>query len=283
MKELLNKTIPTSSSIVILLPEEADVDLYATASVLYTYILQLHKKVALVSKTEIDKKYFVIPWIQKAKKTVPNKSDLLLTCKSETPSKEAIVLQKYKNNNAISLTQIVFEAMKSLHVKINPKMATALYSGIFKGSDPFLSLKTDGTIFAFAKELIELGANHRDVVKYLQKYSTLSQVRLLGAMLLEMQLLQEATIAFFDVSYEMLQKYGASWNDCEGAMEKALELPTVRFAVLAVQMEDLHVRIFLKDTESFFCIEEFSKEVSSKEVQEKILTKVREIEKEKSK
>jgi len=280
MKELLTKKIPNASSVVIVLPEEVDVDLYGSASVLYTYILQLHKKVFLISKKDIDQKYFVIPWIEKAKKTIPKHVDLILTCKDELISnQENIVLETYRKN-VICLTQLLFEVMKSLHVKINPKMATALYSGLIVRTDMFSLKEVDGIIFALAKELIELGADHKNVVKYLQKYSTLSQLRLLGKMLSEMELLLDARVACFSVSYELLKQCGATYKDCDVAVQKALELPTVKFSVLIVEMEDLTIRgsIESHQVESVQKNVEFESIISLQEAKEKILEKVKEIE-----
>ncbi|NPA65329.1 MAG: hypothetical protein GXO11_00460 [Epsilonproteobacteria bacterium] len=280
MKELLTKKIPNASSVVIVLPEEVDVDLYGSASVLYTYILQLHKKVFLISKKDIDQKYFVIPWIDKAKKTIPKHVDLILTCKDELISnQENIVLETYRKN-VICLTQLLFEVMKSLHVKINPKMATALYSGLIVRTDMFSLKEVDGIIFALAKELIELGADHKNVVKYLQKYSTLSQLRLLGKMLSEMELLLDARVACFSVSYELLKQCGATYKDCDVAVQKALELPTVKFSVLIVEMEDLTIRgsIESHQVESVQKNVEFESIISLQEAKEKILEKVKEIE-----
>ncbi len=305
MRDLFKKAIQEASSIVIIVGKSSDIDALGSASALYTYMLQLHKKVVLVSqKSSFEKHLYVIPWIEKIKTVLPKKVDLVFTCNCCSlemcgfEDKEKVITfdhreksEKYGKINiidpcAISTTQVIFELFLDLHVKINPKMATALYAGFVEKSNGFLSIKVDGIIFALTKKLIELGANHKDVVKYLQKYSTLSQVRLLGKMLTEMELLCDAQIACFSVSQEMLLGSGASVDDCKLAMQKALELPTVRFSVAVVETENLFIKGFIisdEEEKDQYLSFEFKNLFSLQMAKEKILIKVREIEKEKSK
>jgi len=250
-------------------------------------MLQLHKKVVLVSqKSSFEKNLYVIPWLEKAKKELPKGVDLILTCKDiYQDSAVPVFVFNNKDENIIATVQVIYELFICLHVKINSKMATALYAGLVSKTKMFTLKNVNGIIFALAKELIELGADHQNVVKYLQKYSTLSQVRLLGKMLLEMELLDDARIAFFSVTDEMLLSFGASVDDCEEAMQKALELPTVEFSILVVQTEDLHVKAFFRSdrNNTFWNIKDFGTDISQKEAKEKILVEVRKIEKKESK
>ena len=288
MTTLFQKQIEKASFVAIMVEQNVDVDALGSASALYSYMLQLHKKVVLVSqKSSFEKNLYVIPWLKKAKKELPKGVDLILTCKDIYQENSAIPVFVLNNENKdiIATVQVIYELFICLHVKINSKMATALYAGLVSKTKMFTLKNVNGIIFALAKELIELGADHQNVVKYLQKYSTLSQVRLLGKMLLEMELLDDARIAFFSVTDEMLLSFGASVDDCEEAMQKALELPTVEFSILVVQTEDLHVKAFFRSdrNNTFWNIKDFGTDISQKEAKEKILVEVRKIEKKESK
>ncbi len=261
--------VRNASHIAVLAHERPDADSLGSASALYSLMLQMHKKVSFVCKSEVEKRFDVIPWTERIKHAL-GAEDLLIAC--DAASMERLGLQSeakiinidhHATNtmfgelnivkpDAISTTQVVFALFEALDVKINAKMATALYAGLIEDSDDFRSPRTDGTTFALAKELIEYGAKHHEVIKYLRKYSTLSHLRLLGAMLLDMKLIHEATIALFVVEYTMLKRYGAQYEDAEEAIERALGLPTVELSMLVLQKRDATVKVSLR-SEKYDC------------------------------
>jgi len=267
-KEFL-ELVKAASHIAVVAHERPDADSLGSASAIYTFCLQLHKKVSFVCKSDIQKRFFFIPWSERIKHNFGGE-DLLIVCDSASLERiglkctaKIINLDHHATNtmygdcniidsNAIATAEVVYSLFKELGVKVNAKMATALYAGIVDDSNGFTSPRTNGTTFALAKELIELGAKHNDVVKYLQKYSTLSHLRLLGAMLLDMQLLKDATVALFEVEYAMLERYGAYYEDAEEALERSLELPSVALGVLVLQKKDGTIKVSLR-SEKFDC------------------------------
>ncbi len=263
--ELVN----AASHIAVVAHERPDADSLGSASALYSFMLQLHKKVSFVCKSDIERRFFVIPWTDRIKHRLGTE-DLVVVSDSASLERVGLYINaKIVNidhhvtntmygdlnivqSEAIATTEVVYSLFKKLEIKVNAKMATALYAGILEDSDGFGSPRTDGTTFALAKELIELGAKHYDVVKYLQKYSTLSHLRLLGAMLLDMRLLHEATTALFVVEYTMLERYGARYEDAEEALERALEMPTVELSLLVLQKKEGSIKVSLR-SEKFDC------------------------------
>ena len=258
-EELINQ----ASHIAVVAHERPDADSLGSASALYTLMLQRHKRVSFVCKSEIERRFFVIPWVEKIKHDF-GKEDLVIVCDAASWERtglqsgaKIINVDHHRTNtmygvlnivdeSAIATAEVVYRLLKATDTRINAKMATALYAGLVEDSEGFASPRTDGTTFAFAKELIEAGANHHDVVKYLQKYSTLSHLRLLGAMLLQMQLVRDATTALFLVDYAMIERYGARYEDAEEALERALELPTVELSVLVLQKRDGTLKVSLR-------------------------------------
>ncbi|SFV50393.1 FIG146085: 3'-to-5' oligoribonuclease A, Bacillus type [hydrothermal vent metagenome] len=311
-KEFLDM-IKEASYIAVVAHKDPDADSLGSASAIYSFCLQLHKKVSFVCVSEIQRHFFILPWVDRIKHSFGSE-DLLIVC--DAASWERVGLDKrgkvinidhhitnkhYGDLNiikddAIATTEVVYDLFRELDVKINEKMATALYAGVVDDSDSFSSSKTDSATFALAKELIELGAKHKDVVKYLQKYSTLSHLRLLGAMLLDMRLLKDATIALFEVEYVKFKRYGADYEDAKEALERALELPTVKTSILILEKEDGSIKISLRScevdcasvairfgggghSERAGC--EFGHDVSIQEAREKILEEVKRVEKKK--
>jgi phosphoesterase RecJ-like protein len=264
---MIKKLISDAKHIVLVSHIKPDADTLGSASAFYSYLLSLHKKVTFVCKSDIKKNFLVIPWVEKIKKELPKRYDLIIyfDCSAKQRSGFDVEVDinidhhltntKYAklniiNQNAISTTYVVYELFKKLEVKINRKIATALYAGLIDDSDMFSLDSVDGTTFAFAKELIEFGANHKNVVKYLQKYSTLSSLKLQSYMFLEMELLHNAKVAVFSVTKELLEKTGALEEDCEIALQKALELPTVKMSILFVEKNNADIKVSLRSFEN---------------------------------
>ncbi len=201
--------IQSASHIEIEVQEES----LALGSALYTYILTRHKKVSFVCKTKkIDLKYSFLPWIEKIRTTNYLSADLNLKLQS-------------------SFLEL-FKALKLLGIKINPKMATALYSALILETDNFTNSKTDGTFFAIASELIQSGAEHKKSVQYLIKRCKLSELRLKSIMFNKMILRDSSKIAEFKLSEDDFKATGTTVCDAQKIMREALGLEYVQSVVL---------------------------------------------------
>jgi len=256
MHQVLEK-IKSARHIVLITHMNPDADSMGSASAFYSYILQIQKKVTLFSHTKnIDKKLLFLPWCDKLKHIIPPSCDLAISfdCGSvkrlgATLDIELINFDHHKSNerygvlnfvdeSAISTTQVIYDYFISQEVKINPKMATALYAGLLDDSQNFMSEKTDERAFEMAQILLEKGADAKAVVKHLFQTAPLSLLRLKGLMFSNMQLHANASIVVHKVTKEILQSCGAACGDCEEALEESLYLPTVSVALLFCELDD---------------------------------------------
>ncbi len=256
MQQVLEK-IKSARHIVLITHMHPDAGSMGSASAFYSYILQIQKKVTLFSHTKnIDKKLLFLPWCDKLKHTIPPSCDLAISFNSGNLKRLGIALDialinfdHHKSNehygllnfvdeNAISTTQVIYEYFISQEVKINPKMATALYAGLLDDSQNFMSSKTNIIVYDMAKVLLEKGADKESVVTHLFHTSSLSRLRLKGLMFSNMQLYGDATIVVHKVSKEMLNSCGAKYEDSKAALEESLYLHTVNVALLLCECDD---------------------------------------------
>ncbi len=189
-----------------------DMENLMLCSALYTYVLQLHKKVSWVCENQkIDRNLLFLPWSDKirAKKTTSADLEVDLKC------------------SCIEL----YDYFKKQQIKINPKMATALYAGLLQETDYFLNIKVNGTIFAIANELIECGANHNICIDSMQEI-TLASLRLKALLFKKMILQNDAKFAIFELSAKDFKSTGASLKDCDAILKESLRLPYVDQALL---------------------------------------------------
>lgn len=179
-------------------------DSFANSSALYSYILTLHKKVSLEVVEPLDNKFSFLPWFDKARQNRPSTADLIIEVESET-----IELYKFFDENSI---------------KINQKMATALYTGLFIRYGAFMSSDCDGTIFAVVSRLLELKADKNMCYEFLCNRVPLSYMRLKEKLLKSLLLRDNAKHAFISVSDEDLKSSGATLTEATKIMNEFLKI-----------------------------------------------------------
>lgn len=175
---------------------------FANASAIYSYILTLHKKVSLHHTKPLAKKLSFVPWFEKSRVAVASSADLLIEVQPD--SKE------------------LFEFFLAQEIKVNAKMATALYCGILLEYDFFKSSACDGTIFAISSQLIALGADYQLAREYLLNSVPLSILRLKAIMFGTLVLTHNAKVAEVYVSDKDFKSSGASLEDAYSIMSEVL-------------------------------------------------------------
>jgi phosphoesterase RecJ-like protein len=187
-----------------------DNNTFCQASALYTYILSLHKKVSFYCEIDIDKKYSFLPWFDKLRKTLSSSADLQIQLKKES------LLDFFLLNK----------------IKINKKMALALYAQLFQKLYTDSSENIDGIFFAQMSEMLKLGASHQLCVKNLQQSESLALYRLKAKMFQNMLLVNEAQASIFTISQEDMEATGTSYEDAFVVLEESLNIVHVILAVL---------------------------------------------------
>jgi phosphoesterase RecJ-like protein len=255
MHKILEK-IKQAKHIALIVHVNPDADSMGSASAFYSYILQIQKKVTLFSHTKsINKKLMFLPWVDKLKHTLPPSCDMFISFDCANSERLGVKIDidinfdhhksntnfaqiNYVDTKAISTTQVLYDYFISTEVKINPKMATALYAGLIDDSQNFMSDKTDAKTFDMAKVLLEKGANNTLIIKNLFQTSPLSLLRLKGLMFSNMQLMFDARVVIHLVTKDMLASCGATCRDCEDALQESLYLPTVSVSYLLCELDD---------------------------------------------
>ena len=260
MSKILNE-IDSANHIVVISHVDPDADSISSASAMYTYLLQKHKKVSWYCQTKnIPKKLSFIPWFEKIRDSFPASADLAISLDCAHIKRlgvelkcDLINIDHHESNDnfakfnfvepkAISTTEVLYNFFKENSIKINKKMATAMYAGILDDSNAFMDEKVDGTTFATVRELIECGAEYKLCNKFIMKTVSLAALRLKAVMLKSMTLELDARVAVFCVSDEEMRATGADGQDCELALEESMYLPQVEVAILVRQNSDFTIK-----------------------------------------
>jgi phosphoesterase RecJ-like protein len=251
MIESIIKRVKAAQHTVLILHVNPDADSFGSASAFYTYMLQLHQKVTLFCVTpKLDRKLFSIPWFDKIKHQFPSSADLAVSFDCGSVQRlgidvmcDIINIDHHRSNNsfgtlnlidcnAISTTEVLYDFFKSVNVKLNAKMATALYAGLLDDSQNFLHQKTEAKHFNMAADLLNCNANTKGIIHSLYKNNSLASLRLKGLMFQELKLRCNGQVAVLHVNLEMLRRSGALPQETEVALEESLTLSTVSVALL---------------------------------------------------
>jgi phosphoesterase RecJ-like protein len=203
---------------VISLPKDFDTVLVALSSALYSYILTRHKKVTLYcQKSDLSRNLHFLPWIDKLKNSYPSSADLEIE---------------------LSDADGVFDFFRDNDIKLNKKISTALYGAFVLKNNSF-SRGVDGMSFAFAKELLEAGADVSSCNEFLINYNSLSSLRLKSILLKKLKLINSGEVALIELEDEDFQASGATFEDSKVVLKDALSLPTVNRVIVKYKNKEI--------------------------------------------
>ncbi len=259
------QTIHEAKHIVLIAHINPDADSLGSASAMYTYLMRLEKKVTLFCVTErVNHRLSFLPWFDKMRHQFPAKADLAISFDCGAYKRlgvevtvPLINIDHHKSNErygtinvidttAISTTQVLFEIFMENEIKINPKMATALYAGLLDDSHGFLAPKTDARSFKMAARLSELKAETSHCATALFHENSLAALRLKGVMFEKMSLLFDARVVVHLVTRRMMDHCGAREVDCEAALEESMGLPQVELALMLRENRDGKIKASLR-------------------------------------
>ncbi len=250
-------TIQKAQHIVLIAHINPDADSLGSASAMYTHLMRLEKKVTLFCATQkVNPRLAFLPWFDKLRHQFPAKADLAISFDCGAYKRlgvevrcPLINIDHHKSNegygdvnlidtSAISTTQVLFDHFNDHTIKINSKMATALYAGLLDDSQGFLAPKTDARSFEMASTLTQAKAEISQCANHLFHQNSLAALRLKGLMFEQMQLHLDARLVVHLVSREMMDTSGAREVDCEAALEESMGLAHVEIALMLRENRD---------------------------------------------
>lgn len=257
--------ISLASHIVLVAHEHPDADSLGSASAFYSYLLRVQKKTTLFCSTVLgDPNLLFLPWSDKIRHTFPDDADLVISFDCGSFQRlgieycgEMINIDHHVSNEhygtlnhiditAMSTTEVLYKWFVNNGIKINAKMATALYAGLLDDTGCFSDPQCNTTVFEMARELISYGADHVGCVTNLLNSNSLAALRLRGHMLTGMKIVHDGQIALFEVNRSMLDSTGAVLRDCKSTLDEALSIKTVRIALLVAELKHGGVKISLR-------------------------------------
>lgn len=246
-----------------------DADSLGCACAMYAHLLRMEKRITLFCATkQFNPRLMALPWADKVTDAWDGRADLAIAfdCGSYVrlgvePSCTLINIDHHGSNDgfgqlqmidsaAVSTTMVLYRWFLSQNIKLNAKMATALYAGLAHDSMAFMSRRSDAAAFEMASALAQAGADVNGINTALFLRDSLSAWRLKGMMYAALELRSSGRIALLCVDRGMLERSGADPEACEHVLQATLGLPTVKAALLLRERENGRVKGALRTDEA---------------------------------
>ncbi len=149
---------------------------------------------------------------------------------------------------ASSTGELIYDLVTAIEARIGkhlitPGVAQGLYVAVMTDTGSFRFPKTTPYVYSLAGDLVAKGANPNDI--YDKVYNSLKpqSLKLLGAALSEIKLIDGCTVSWLFISQEMLNNTGSKLFDTDLIIKYLLSVQSVRIAVLMVEMHDGRTKV----------------------------------------
>jgi phosphoesterase RecJ-like protein len=149
---------------------------------------------------------------------------------------------------ASSTGELVCDLIMALELHVGqslltPVSASALYSAIMTDTGSFRFPKTTPYTYRLAGMLVEKGADPEMVYDRIYNSLTPESLKLLGLSLTSIRIIENGLISWLSITQEMLDQTGSKLFDTDLIIRYLLSVPSVRVAVLMVEMQDGRTKV----------------------------------------
>lgn len=136
----------------------------------------------------------------------------------------------YIDGAEAATSQLIHKLLPEMGITLDKAMSESLYAGISSDTGSFQYSNTSAETHSIAAELLETGIDHMKITVSLYQTVSLKKVQLESDILNRMEIVAGGRGAISCVTDEMLDQYGATLDDAEGAIDKLRNIEGVEVA-----------------------------------------------------
>ncbi len=142
---------------------------------------------------------------------------------------------RYVDPDASSSAEVVYRLIGRLGVRIDSRMATAIYTGILTDTGSFRFANTNSRAFSICAEMVDRGVNPYTVAQHVFGTYSLGRIKLLNMALDSIELSRNGKLSMMTLTREMFQQTGTLPEDVDGIINYAKRIRDVKVAVMIVE------------------------------------------------
>ena len=155
----------------------------------------------------------------------------------------------YINANYSSCSEIIFELLKMMKIKISSFVATILYTGLASDTNSFINSNTNSFSFIHACELAKLGADLVEVNQKLFRTKTKMEIELKKYLYTNYKIKKD--IAYCYVDNQTLKQLKAEKSNCSGFSTTLISIENINYSFSIVEDEDGNCNISLRSKDGY--------------------------------
>lgn len=157
----------------------------------------------------------------------------------------------YLDHQASAVGEMIYNIFQYLNCPIDQETATLLYATILTDTGRFRFVNTTPRCLEVCANLIKFGADPRLITDQIYFSSDKNYMKLLGYLLINMELFEDGQICFFSLNRKVMEKYGVAPWETEGLVNHTLFTKGVAVGALLIESEDDRVRVGLRSQNDF--------------------------------
>lgn len=144
----------------------------------------------------------------------------------------------YIDAKASSTAEIIFSLFELMKVKLEPKEATCLYTGLATDTGRFVHSNTTAEAFRAAAGLVAAGADIKTINKEIYYTRSYAETKINGRALEKMQLLCAKKLSVITLTKEDFAMFNANPSHTQGIVSQPIMIPGVEVSILIKEEED---------------------------------------------
>jgi phosphoesterase RecJ-like protein len=150
------------------------------------------------------------------------------------------------DESAAACGEMVYDVIGALGVPMSPEIATHIYLAILTDTGSFHHSNITPRTFEICRQAVEAGVNPAAMARRIFDSNSFGKLKLIGALLDRMQLLDEGRLAVLYMDDAMLGACGCTHNDTEGLINLPLTAREIQAVVFFKVAPDGAVRVSMR-------------------------------------
>ncbi len=148
--------------------------------------------------------------------------------------------------SAAACGEMVFDVIRALGVPLTTEIATHIYLAILTDTGSFHHSNITPRTFDICRQCVDAGVNPAVMARRVFDSNSFGKLKLIGALLDDMELVDDGRLAVMHLDDEMLQSTGSTHNDTEGLINLPLTAREIQAVVFFKIGDDEQVRVSMR-------------------------------------
>jgi phosphoesterase RecJ-like protein len=152
----------------------------------------------------------------------------------------------WHDETAAACGEMVFDLIGALGVPLTEEIATHVYLAILTDTGSFHHSNITPRTFDICRQCVEAGVNPATMARRVFDSNSFGKLKLIGALLDDMELVDDGRLAVIHLDDEMLERCGCTTNDTEGLINLPLTAREIQAVVFFKTDADGELRVSMR-------------------------------------